>query len=80
MSEAAQTPPRLAPGYKTNFETLRRAFQGNRLALVSALTKDGEPRALVCAMSDNQDGTITPVPIAVMVWDNPFEMFRDPTI
>ena len=74
------TPP-LTDAYKSNFATLARAFRNDGAALVSAIDKaSGEPRALVCAIHRNEDGTITPVPFAVMVWGNPFEMFHDPTI
>jgi hypothetical protein len=77
----APTPPPLTDGYKSNFEILVSAFQSGDAALVSAIDKSsGEPRALVCAMQRNEDGTITPVPFAVLVWGNPFEMFHDPTI
>jgi hypothetical protein len=51
------------------------------LALVSAIrTADQQPVALVCAMQTNDDETITPVPIAVMVEGNPFDLFEDPTV
>ena len=74
------TPPPLTDGDKRNFGTLARAFRNEDAALVSAIDKaSGEPRAWVCAMHRNEDGTITPVPFAVMVWGNPFEMFHDPT-
>lgn len=80
-AENIPTPPRIARGYKANFEQLQRAFRLGDVALVSAIEKQsGEARALVCAMQGNQDGTITPVPFAVMVWGNPFEMFHDPTV
>ena len=76
----APTPPPLTDAYKKNFETLTRAFRNEDAALVSAIDKtSGEPRALVCAMHRNRDGTITPMPFAVMVWSDPFEMFHDPT-
>ena len=74
-------PPPLTDGDKRNFETLVSAFRNEDSALVSAIDKaSGEPRALVCAMHRNEDGTLTPVPFAVLVWGNPFEMFHDPTI
>ena len=77
----APAPPPLTDGDKSNFETLARAFRNEDAALVSAIDKASrEPRALVCAMHRNEDGTITPVPFAVMVWGNPFEMFHDPTL
>jgi hypothetical protein len=75
-------PPALTKGYRANFETLKMAGGHGDLALISAIEKaSGQPRALVCAMQRNEaDKTITPIPLAVMVWGNPFEMFEDPTI
>src|SRR5262245_55351904 len=72
-------PPALLPGYKTNFETLQTAQENGHLCLVSAIRKsDGQPVALVCAM--NWDGEFyRPVPLAVMVEGNPYELFFDPT-
>ena len=74
-------PPPLLEGYKANFETLKRAAECDHLALASAIrVSDQQPVALVCAMNLNDDDTITPVPLAVMVEGNPFELFEDPTI
>jgi hypothetical protein len=75
------TPPRLRNGDRANFQTLFRAADDGALALVSAIRKaDQQPVALVCAMQHNPDETITPIPFAVMVEGNPFELFDDPTI
>lgn len=69
----------LRKGDRANFETLRKACGNNDLALVSSRRKsDGADVALVCAMQHNPDGTFTPVPLAVMVEGNPFELFEDP--
>lgn len=74
-------PTRLRQGDRTNFETLLRAANDGALALVSAIRKsDQQSVALVCAMQTNDDETITPVPFAVMVEGNPFELFDDPTV
>jgi len=73
-------PPKLLEAYKNNFTTLKSAHSDGNLALVSAIRKsDKKPVALVCAMNDNGDGTLTPVPLAVMCEGNPFEDFEDPT-
>lgn len=77
---ATTTPKKLRPGDKTNFNTLFKAAGRDDLALVSAIRKsDGANVALVCAMQRNDDGTITPMPLAVMVEGNPFDLFQDPT-
>ena len=74
-------PTRLRQGDRTNFETLLRAANDGALALVSAIRKsDQQSVALVCAMQTNDDDTITPVPFAVMVEGNPFDLFEDPTV
>jgi len=74
-------PPRLRKGDRANFDTLLRAAGDGALALVSAVRKaDQHPVALVCAMQRNGDETITPVPFAVMVEGNPFDLFDDPTL
>ena len=73
-------PSRLTQPQRANFETLRRAVGNEDIALVSAIRKvDGKSVALVCAMQHNDDGTLTPIPLAVMVEGNPFEDFEDPT-
>lgn len=73
-------PTRLRQGDQMNFETLLRAANDGALALVSAIRKsDQQSVALVCAMQSYDDETITPVPFAVMVEGNPFELFDDPT-
>lgn len=75
-----QTPPKLRKGDRANFDTLLRAANDGALALVSAIRRaDQQPVALVCAMHQNEDNTITPVPFAVMVEGNPFDLFDDPT-
>jgi hypothetical protein len=75
------TPPKLRNGDRANFQTLLRAADDGALALVSAIRKAvKQPVALACAMQQNDDGTITPVPFAVMVEGNPFELFEDPTV
>lgn len=80
-SSTVPTPPAINDSYKKNFKTLERAWKNKAVALVSAIDKaTGEPRVLICAMQVNEDESITPVPFAVMVWGNPFEMFHDPTV
>lgn len=78
---ATTTPKKLRPGDRQNFNTLLNAASHDELALVSAIRKsDGANVALVCAMQRNDDGTITPIPFAVMVEGNPFDLFEDPTV
>lgn len=74
------TPPRLTNGQRANFETLQRACAAGDLALVSARRKDGIPVAIICAMMRNDDGTISPVPLAYQFTGNPYEELEDPTV
>ena len=75
------TTPKLRTGDRANFQTILRAVDDGALALVSAVRKaDQQPVALVCAIQQNDDETFTPVPFAVMVEGNPFELFEDPTV
>lgn len=77
----APTPGPLLPSYKKNFKQLQRASKNGDLSLVSAIRKSDRANvALVCAMQWNEDNTITPIPFAVMVEGNPFELFEDPTV
>ena len=72
---------KLRDGDKANFETLQKACLNGDLCLVSATRKsDGAQVALVCAMDTSVPKSYRPVPLAVMVEDNPYEMFEDPTI
>ena len=73
------TPPKLTEGQRANFETLRCACQAGDLALVSALRNDGSPVAVLCAMQGNDDGTISPIPLAYQFDGNPYEELQDPT-
>ena len=78
--ETMKTPGEIPEADRKNFETLLRAAAQGDLALVSAIRKvDGKQVALVCAMQANDDKTVTPVPFAVMVEGNPFDLFEDPT-
>lgn len=73
--------PKLLKGYRDNFNTMLRAANNGDLALVSAIRKsDNQPIALVCAMQAIDEGkSIMPVPFAVMIEGDPFELFHDPT-
>lgn len=73
-------PPPIADGYKANFATLKLAAECGDLALVSVLRKsDYTPAVLVCAMQQNDNGTVGAVPLAIMCDENPYEQFLDPT-
>lgn len=73
------TPKKLRKGDLANFETLLAAARNGDLCLVSAIRKADQANvALICAV--NRDSNfVEPVPLAVMVEGNPFELFEDPT-
>lgn len=77
---AIPKPEPLSEHYKANLKTLLTAAEDGQIALVSAVRKaDNKSVALVCAMQRNADDSLTPVPFAVMVEGDPFELFHDPT-
>jgi hypothetical protein len=74
-----KVPPKILPGYITNFETLKKAHDDGNLALVSSIRKaDQKPVALVCAMS-RDGGSVSIIPLAVMIEGDPFRLFENPT-
>lgn len=71
--------PKLAKGYKHNYDTLLQAAENGDLALMSAIRKsDQQPVALVCAMNRHENEDISMVPLAVMVEGNPYELYEPP--
>ena len=64
-----------------NFEVLQRAFKFGDVALVSAIRKrDKAQVALVCAVAHKPKGGYALTPLAVMIEDNPFEIFYPPEV
>jgi hypothetical protein len=79
-TKPASTHTPLRPTDIANFDTLRRASRNGDLCLLQATRKsDGTPVALVCAMGREGKGsefTYLPVPLAVMIEDDPFTIFE----
>lgn len=70
----------IEPGYKHNFEILRRAARNGDLAIVACTeTATGQPAVLVCAMQPESNGDTTMVPLARMFDGNPYELFTPPS-
>lgn len=70
--------PRIEPGYKANFETLRRAAAAGDLALVDCQDKSTlKPVRVICAMQRERDG-ITMVPLAKLFDGDPYEELNPP--
>lgn len=74
-------PPPIPRGHIANFKTLQRAFSKGDVALVSArrATPTRDPVVLLCAIQRNPDGSLSLVPLAEMVSDDPFSLYEDPT-
>lgn len=74
-------PQPLTDAQRENMQTLLLAASHGDLALVSAIRKsDNANVGLVCAMNfDRETEETIPMPLAVMIEGNPFEMFYDPT-
>lgn len=68
----------IAPGFKTNMETLATAFEHGDNALVECTRKsDGKTVVLLCAIGfDGVEYQITP--FAEMIDGNPFELYNPP--
>jgi hypothetical protein len=62
----------LAVGHKSNFETLRQAFDAGDVALMECqLATTGEVVAVICAANRHADGEIEFVPFASLFNGNP---------
>ena len=67
------------PGYKANFDTLRRAFLAGDAALMECeLAATGEPVAVVCAANRQDDGGVEFAPFAMLFNGNPYELLNPP--
>lgn len=63
-----------------NFETLKRAFEDGNVALVESTdAKTLEYRAVICAITRDNDGTYLITPFGHMCTGNPYEDYVDPT-
>ncbi len=69
----------LAPGHKTNFETLQQAFDAGEVALMECqLSATGEAVAVICAANRHRNGEVEFVPFATMFNGNPYDMLNPP--
>jgi hypothetical protein len=70
----------LTPGEIANFSTLKVAVKNGDLALVrSTIKATGEKVALLCAMSQHTDGSVTMTPLGHLCPANPYEYYTDPS-
>lgn len=70
----------IKPGYKMNFETLKRAFTNGDVALVECTNKvTNKPVVALCAMSwDDEAGEYVIGPLAKMFDGDPYEELNPP--
>lgn len=65
--------------HHNNFATLRRAWEGNNVALMECRRRsDGADVALICAVGREGDDYVF-TPLAEMVNGNPYDMYDPPT-
>lgn len=69
----------LSPGYKHNFELIKRAADAGDLALMECTdAKTGAPVSVVCAV-EVKNGEYTFIPLAKLFDGNPYEEVLPPT-
>lgn len=69
----------IAPGHKSNFETLTKAFSFGDVALMECqLASTGEEMAVICAANRHPNGDIEFVPVAQLFSGNPYETVNPP--
>lgn len=68
-------------GHRRNFETLCRAADNGRLALMECKdTKTGKPAYVICMVNEGEEGGDTElVPVAKMFDENPYEEWEPPS-
>lgn len=71
--------PAIEPAYRKNFETLMTAFQNQDVCLADCRDREtGQPRRVVCARQQEQDGQVSLVPLALLFDSNPYEILDPP--
>jgi len=71
--------PVIPAGHRANFQTILKAADQNALALMMLYDKEeGHFRPVICMMGyDGED--YFPTPIAILIEDDPYARFEDPT-
>jgi len=70
---------------KAMFNSLGQAFMSHRAYIVKSKRRsDGEEVVLICilnpdGMGEDEDMIMGVLPVAVLIEDNPFELYEDPT-
>lgn len=71
----------LLKGHKTNFNTLSQAFKNGHVGLVHCWdTQQKRECAMIFAAQYNDDESISMIPFARMVDENPFERYLPPAV
>ncbi len=67
------------PGYKDNFETLKRAFLNNDICMMECTDKVTKKQvAVICAAYKDAQGMVNMVPLAKMFNGNPYKELIPP--
>jgi len=70
----------IAAGYKSNFETLKSAFDNGDVALVECTDKaTGKPVVALCAVQTTPERMVEITPFAKMFDGNPYEELLPPS-
>lgn len=70
----------ISEGYKANYATLKRAFAAGDVALMEVQeVATGSERVVLCVVNRTDD-EVEFVPVAVMVWDDPYTLFNPPRV
>ena len=69
----------IAPGHRTNFDTLKKAFDAGDVALMECqLAATGEAVAVLCAANRLPDGDVEFAPFGMLFNQNPYEILNPP--
>ena len=63
---------------KQNFDQVVIAFARSEAYLLSTTRKDGSPAYLICAVNKVEGESVTLVPFAELIQENPFDLYNPP--
>lgn len=71
--------PVIPEGHRVNFREMLKAADQNALALMVLWDQEEERFRPVICMMGYENGNYFPVPVAMLIEDDPFVRFEDPT-
>lgn len=70
----------IAPGYRTNFQTLKSAFENGDVALIECTDKaTRKPVVAICSLHTTPERMVEITPFAKMFDGNPYEELLPPS-